>query len=106
MNGCNNAKGKPIADKELWVKIYEILNDVRIYHQTSQTKQTTKSATENREVDALLDKQLKFKCQAPRISAHSVQNTSQETYDHSHHPSTKWFETQLRADHVNFPRWK
>lgn len=79
MNGCNNAKGKPIADKELWVKIYEILKDVRIYHQTPHTKQTTKVATENREVDALIDKQLKFKCQAPRISAHSVQNASQET---------------------------
>jgi len=83
-NNFYNAKGKPLAQVELWKIISECAKVVqpRVLHQSSHTVQKTPAAVGNREVDQYV--------RVRAIIKESEGNLLQELHDKLNHPSTTY----------------
>lgn len=97
-NDFHTAKGKPMAHRDQWKNIANLLEKVKahVYHQFSHTQQTNESAEGNRQVDKLIG----------RVKTKEITELFQKLHNELNHPSFKMIQVELRLRNLNIPNWR
>ncbi|MGL5687080.1 MAG: reverse transcriptase domain-containing protein, partial [Vagococcus fluvialis] len=99
-NDFHNAKGKPLAQRELWINIsknYKMVNP-RVLHQTSHTVQKTEAAKGNKEVDEYI--------RVRAVTKQSEGSLLQDLHNKLKHPSTTYLARYCHHMGLNVPNLK
>ncbi|MGL5903999.1 MAG: RNase H family protein, partial [Cetobacterium sp.] len=97
-NGFHTARNKPMAHREQWMKIADLLTQVvtHCYHQISHSRQTTESAVGNRQVDKMIG----------RVKQQDLTELFEKMHDQLNHPSYNMIQFELRLRNLSIPNWR